>query len=435
MEVVNLSDNLTINQAGHLQIGGVDALELALKYGTPVIAYDTGYIKKEIASFKEAFIKAGLKYRVVYASKAFSSLAMYRLIAQAGVGCDVVSGGELYAALKGGMAPEMIEFHGNNKTLAELEFAVEQNIGCIVVDNFHEIELLQAICLKLNKTVRVCLRVAPGIEAETHKYIATGQSNSKFGFDLDSGQAQKALLQLLKTACFEVIGVHCHIGSQIFAVAGFQMAAAKMITVLKEWQDKYSFKARVLNLGGGFGIKYNDQDHPLNPAEFVTAIIETVQLEARKNGLDLPEIWVEPGRSLVGEAGTTLYQVGSTKTVPGVCNFIAVDGGMGDNIRPALYGAKYAAFLAKNPTAPAIQTATIVGKYCESGDVVVEQQRLPKVQAGDVLAVTATGAYGYSMASNYNRNGRPPVVFCEEGHTKLVLRRESYADMLSLEVK
>ncbi|HIW89219.1 MAG TPA: diaminopimelate decarboxylase [Candidatus Ligilactobacillus excrementipullorum] len=429
-----MSKESTSKTEEQLQVGGVNALKLAANYGTPLIAYDVGAIKQQIQSFREAFIRAGIKYRIVYASKAFSSLAMYRLLANEGVGCDVVSGGELYAALRGGISPTMIEFHGNNKTPAELAEAISQGIGCIVVDNFYEIELLEKICEAQQRTVKVSLRVAPGIEAETHQYIATGQSNSKFGFDLDSGQADQALKQLLHSKYLQVIGVHCHIGSQIFAIAGFQMAAAKMIDVLQRWQEKYAFEAQILNLGGGFGIKYTTADQPLKPAEFVSAIITTVQQEAQKKHLQLPEIWIEPGRSLVGEAGTTLYTVGSTKTVPGICNFVAVDGGMGDNIRPALYGAQYSAYLAKNLQEKATQVATIVGKYCESGDVLVKQQKLPAVQAGDVLAITSTGAYGYSMASNYNRNGRPPVVFCESGHDKLVLKRETYADMLSLEV-
>lgn len=429
-----MSKESTNKTEEQLQVGGVNALKLAANYGTPLIAYDVGAIKQQIQSFREAFIRAGIKYRIVYASKAFSSLAMYRLLANEGVGCDVVSGGELYAALRGGISPAMIEFHGNNKTPAELAEAISQGIGCIVVDNFYEIELLEKICEAQQRTVKVSLRVAPGIEAETHQYIATGQSNSKFGFDLDSGQAEQALKQLLHSKYLQVIGVHCHIGSQIFAIAGFQMAAAKMIDVLQRWQEKYAFEAQILNLGGGFGIKYITADQPLKPAEFVSAIITTVQQEAQKKHLQLPEIWIEPGRSLVGEAGTTLYTVGSTKTVPGICNFVAVDGGMGDNIRPALYGAQYSAYLAKNLQEKATQVATIVGKYCESGDVLVKQQKLPAVQAGDVLAITSTGAYGYSMASNYNRNGRPPVVFCESGHDKLVLKRETYADMLSLEV-
>lgn len=431
----DLSGKSTKKAVQQLQVGGVDTLKLAAHYGTPLIAYDVGMIKQQIQSFKEAFIRAGIKYRIIYASKAFSSLAMYRLLANEGLGCDVVSGGELYAALKGGLDPRMIEFHGNNKTPTELVEAISHGIGCIVVDNFYEIELLENICQAQQQTVKVSLRVAPGIEAETHQYISTGQSNSKFGFDLDSGQAEQALKQLLHSKYLQVIGVHCHIGSQIFALAGFQMAATKMISILHDWQQKYDFEAQILNLGGGFGIKYTEQDQPLEPAEFVSAIIATVQRESQEKKVALPEIWIEPGRSLVGEAGTTLYTVGSTKTVPGVCNFVAVDGGMGDNIRPALYGAKYRAYLAKNPLAEQTQVATIVGKYCESGDVLVKQQQLPAVQAGDILAVTATGAYGYSMASNYNRNGRPPVVFCETGHDKLVLKRETYAEMLSLEVE
>ncbi|GBG95087.1 diaminopimelate decarboxylase [Ligilactobacillus salitolerans] len=423
-----------VHNNGQLKIGGVPALNLAEKYGTPLIAYDVSAIKQQIASFKKGLANYPAGGRIIYASKAFSALAMYRLAAKEDIGCDVVSGGELYAALAGGMDPEMIEFHGNNKLPEELEYAVKQKIGCIVVDNFHEIELLDKILAAHHTTAKVALRVAPGIEAETHKYIATGQSNSKFGFDLDSGQAQQALKALLDSPHFDVIGLHCHIGSQIFNAEGFEMAAVKMVKLMKRWSEEFGFSARILNLGGGFGIHYTESDQPLKPEIIVASLSQTVQTEIQKAGLELPELWVEPGRSLVGEAGTTLYTVGSTKKVPGLCNFVAVDGGMGDNIRPALYGAAYTALLAKDTNAPRNELATIVGKYCESGDVLVQAQMLPKFHADDILALLSTGAYGYSMASNYNRNGRPAVVFCEKAKDQLVIKRESYADMLRNEL-
>ncbi len=429
-----MPENVKISQEGHLEIGGVDALDLASQHQTPLIAYDVSEIKQQISAFRAAFEKSGLKYRIVYASKAFSSLAMYRLLAAEKLGCDVVSGGELYAALRGGMDPQMIEFHGNNKLPAELEYAVDQNIGCIVVDNFYEIDLLEKILATKKAKIRVAIRVAPGVEAQTHKYISTGQSNSKFGFDLKSGQAQKALERLLNSDLFDVVGLHCHIGSQIFGVQGFRMAAVKMIQLIKEWHERFDFVPQILNLGGGFGIQYTAQDHPLAPGEFIENISQTIKEESAKAGLAIPEIWVEPGRSLVGEAGTTLYTVGSTKKVPGLCNFIAVDGGMGDNIRPALYGAKYTALLARDPNARETQKGSVVGKYCESGDVLISDQLLPTLHAGDVLATPATGAYGYSMASTYNRNGRPAVVFCEDGDSQLVIRRETYEDMLRYEL-
>ncbi|EKW98767.1 diaminopimelate decarboxylase [Ligilactobacillus saerimneri] len=432
--MTNRLDLVDTNAAGHIAIGGVDALKLTQQYGTPLIAYDTGAIRRQIRSFQRVFEDLNIAHRVVYASKAFSSLAMYQLAAESNIGCDVVSGGELYAALKGGMRPEMIEFHGNNKLPHELEYAVDAQIGCIVVDNFQELHTLQAILADRQQTMRVMLRVAPGILAETHEYISTGQEKSKFGFDIRSGQAARALQEMLADDHLDVIGVHCHIGSQIFDVQGFIGAAKKMALLLRDWNQEFGFDAQVLNLGGGFGIKYTGEDDPLPAEEFVKTIIEVVEYKVNKYHLQMPAIWVEPGRALVGDAATTLYTIGSSKHVAGVCDYISVDGGMGDNIRPALYHAKYEALLADRPHAENTQVATVVGKYCESGDILVEDCPLPPTHPGDVLAVPATGAYGYTMASNYNRNPRPAVVFCENGESRLVIRRETYADMLRCEV-
>lgn len=432
--MTNRLDLVDTNAAGHIAIGGVDALKLTQQYGTPLIAYDTGAIRRQIRSFQRVFEDLNIAHRVVYASKAFSSLAMYQLAAESNIGCDVVSGGELYAALKGGMRPEMIEFHGNNKLPHELEYAVDAQIGCIVVDNFQELHTLQAILADRQQTMRVMLRVAPGILAETHEYISTGQEKSKFGFDIRSGQAARALQEMLADDHLDIIGVHCHIGSQIFDVQGFIGAAKKMALLLRDWNQEFGFDAQVLNLGGGFGIKYTGEDDPLPAEEFVKTIIEVVEYKVNKYHLQMPAIWVEPGRALVGDAATTLYTIGSSKHVAGVCDYISVDGGMGDNIRPALYQAKYEALLADRPHAENTQVATVVGKYCESGDILVEDCPLPPTHPGDVLAVPATGAYGYTMASNYNRNPRPAVVFCENGESRLVIRRETYADMLRCEV-
>ncbi|WP_034993213.1 diaminopimelate decarboxylase [Liquorilactobacillus vini] len=432
--MTKLADTVAINQSGHLEIGGVDSLKLVKQFGTPLIAYDVKQIKAKIKHFKQAFETAKVPFRVTYASKAFSALAMYRLVASQGLGCDVVSGGELYAALKGGMPAKMIEFHGNNKLPAELEMAVDAQIGCIVIDNFQEIDFLDEILTRKQTKIPVVLRVAPGIEAETHRYISTGQQNSKFGFDILSGQADQALQQLLANPRMKVRGVHCHIGSQIFAVNGFLMAADKMVELLKNWHDRFNFEAEILNLGGGFGTRYTNEDQPLPPEEFTTKIIQEVKKRIQAVKLPLPEIWIEPGRALAGEAATTLYTIGSRKDVEGVCHFLAVDGGMGDNIRPALYQAKYEAFLAAKPRALDEQVVTVVGKYCESGDVLVRDAALPNTHPGDILAIPSTGAYGYTMASNYNRNPRPAVVFCENGQAKLVIRRETYADLLNCDV-
>lgn len=303
-----------------------------------------------------------------------------------------------------------------------------------MVDNFQEIEFLDNILRAKKSSIAVVLRVAPGIEAETHKYISTGQENSKFGFDVHSGQAEKALKQLIENPRMNVKGVHCHIGSQIFSAKGFVMAVEKMVSLLHEWYEKYSFEAEVLNLGGGFGTRYTEQDQPLPPEVFAAKIITAVKEKINAYGLKLPAIWIEPGRSLAGEAAATLYTVGSRKDVEGVCHFVAVDGGMGDNIRPALYQAKYEAMLANKPKALQEQIVTIVGKYCESGDILVQDASLPITHPGDILAIPSTGAYGYTMASNYNRNPRPAVVFCENGTDQLIIRRETYDDMLNCDL-
>lgn len=421
------------NQHGHLEIGGVDALYLAEKYGTPLYVYDVALIRERAKSFKQAFISAGLKAQVAYASKAFSSVAMIQLAEEEGLSLDVVSGGELYTAVAAGFPAERIHFHGNNKSREELRMALEHRIGCIVVDNFYEIALLEDLC-KTGHSIDVLLRITPGVEAHTHDYITTGQEDSKFGFDLHNGQTERAIEQVLQSDHIQLLGVHCHIGSQIFDTAGFVLAAEKIFKKLDEWRDSYSFVSKVLNLGGGFGIRYTADDQPLHATEYVEKIIEAVKENASRYGFDIPEIWIEPGRSLVGDAGTTLYTVGSRKEVPGVRQYVAVDGGMNDNIRPALYQAKYEAATANRIGEAHDKTVSIAGKCCESGDMLIWDIDLPEVKEGDLLAVFCTGAYGYSMANNYNRIPRPAVVFVENGEAHLVVKRETYEDIVKLDL-
>ncbi|MFD1317388.1 diaminopimelate decarboxylase [Loigolactobacillus zhaoyuanensis] len=421
------------NQAGHLSIGGVDTLALAHEYGTPLIVYDVALIKQRIAEFKQVFEEAGVAYKVTYASKAFTAIAMYQLLAEQGVGCDVVSGGEIYTAQQAGFPLANASFHGNNKTAAELEYALTAGVGTIVLDNFHEIDLLNDILTRHEQSIDVLLRIAPGISAHTHEYIMTGQEDSKFGFDLKSGQATQAFEKVQALPRLNLRGVHCHIGSQIFETNGFEMAATAMIDLLVQWAQT-GFTAEVLNLGGGFGVRYTAADQPLAPQEYVRDIVKVVKQQAAAAKLPLPEIWIEPGRSMVAEAGTSLYTIGSRKDLPGIRHYVAVDGGMGDNIRPALYEAKYSAVLANAPEAEPVETVSIAGKYCESGDMLLWDLPLPQSQPGDVLAMFVTGAYGYSMASNYNRNPRPAVVFVENGAARLIIKRETYADMAQLDV-
>lgn len=421
-----------INQAGHLTIGGVDSLKLAKEYGTPLVVYDVSQIRNQIRAFKKVFEEEQVNYAVSYASKAFASIAMYQVANEEGAYTDVVSAGELYTAMKANFPMERISFHGNNKSKEELEMAVKNHVGKIMIDNFYEIDLLRQVLEEQDSEINVMLRITPGISAHTHQYDQTGQVDSKFGFDLKSGQADKALQEVLKNQRMHMLGIHAHIGSQIFELNGFEMAAAKLVDVAASWRKNYDYTAQVINVGGGFGIKYVQEDHPLKPEEFVKAIVKTIKDEATKHNFPLPEIDIEPGRSIVGPAGYNLYKVGSMKEIPGLVPYVAVDGGMGDNIRPALYQAKYETVLANDPQRKASQEFHVAGKYCESGDILADA-KLPSLKAGDILAMLDTGAYGYSMASNYNRNPRPAVVFAEDGKAQVVIRRESLKDLVHLD--
>lgn len=420
-----------VNSQGHLQIGGVDTIALAKLYGTPLFVYDVALIRERAQGFVETFKKLGVPAQVAYASKAFSSIAMYQLAAQEGMSIDVVSGGELYTALQAGVDAQKIHFHGNNKSLAELEMAFDAKIGCIVVDNFYEIEVLKKMATARQQIMPILLRVTPGVEAHTHDFITTGQADSKFGFDLNNGQADDAFLQTYNDAYLQLLGMHCHIGSQIFDTVAFGVAGEKLVDKMATWKEAYGFTCTVLNLGGGFGIRYTAEDQPLAPQVYVEDMIKVVQKKVNEVKLTMPEIWIEPGRSLVGDAGTSLYTVGSHKTVPDVREYIAVDGGMSDNIRPALYDAKYEAVIANKANEVATETYTVAGKLCESGDKLIEDAQLQKAQSGDILAMFCTGAYGYAMASNYNRVARPAVVFVENGQHQLVIARETYAHIIA----
>lgn len=422
-----------INEKGHLTIGGVDTVELAQKYGTPLVVYDVEQIRNQIRAFKKVFEKEKVAYAVSYASKAFACIAMYQVANEEGAYTDVVSAGELYTALKANFPTERISFHGNNKSFFEIEMAVKNHVGKIIIDNFHEIKLLDKVLREQDAKINVMLRITPGISAHTHEYDQTGQVDSKFGFDLESGQADLALEQVLANSRMNMVGIHAHIGSQIFELNGFEMAAKKLMEVAENWRSQYGYTAKVINVGGGFGIKYTAEDNPLKPEEFVQAIVETIKKEAKEATFPVPEIDIEPGRSIVGPAGYNLYTTGSRKVVPGYRLYVTVDGGMGDNIRPALYGAKYETVLATDPKAPLTEHVRIAGKYCESGDILAEDQALPATKSGSLLAMLDTGAYGYSMASNYNRNPRPAVVFVENCKAKLVIKRESLEDLVHLD--
>lgn len=423
-----LVGTMAVGENGHLYIGGCDTTDLAAEYGTPLFVYDEQLLRHTIRSYHNAFRKTGASYRVTYASKAFCTIAMCQLAAEEDCAIDVVSGGELYTALAAGVDPSGIYMHGNNKTEDELEYAVSSGIGAVVVDNFHEIELLGRVAERHSQTVDVMLRISPGVEAHTHEHISTGQQDSKFGFDLALGQAEKALRLVAGNPRFRCIGLHVHIGSQIFDTLGFTISVERLLD-LYALGTQLGLPLCVLNLGGGFGIRYTDEDDPEPVDRLISEVVDTVRSHFANRGLDEPSIWIEPGRSIAGPAGTTLYRAGSKKQIPGVRNYVAIDGGMTDNPRFALYGAKYEALVANRATAVSEGAWTIAGKCCESGDLVVRDAALAPPETGDVIAIFATGAYNYSMASHYNRIPHPAVVFVRDGEVKLVVERETWADV------
>jgi diaminopimelate decarboxylase len=423
-----------INSNGHLEIGGCDVTDLAKEFGTPLYIVDEQLVRQRAREFMDAFRSTGLRHQVAYASKAFCVMAMCRIAEEEGMSLDVVSDGELYTALQAGFPAERIHFHGNNKTPDEIIMALDANIGCFVVDNFIELQLLNALAGDKGKRVNVLLRITPGVEAHTHEYISTGQQDSKFGFDLGNGTAFRAVEAALSQPNIKLLGVHSHIGSQIFEVEGFRMAVEKVAAFAIEVRDRLSETFSVINLGGGFGIRYVEGDTPLPVGQYVRAIADAIQSSCAAASYPLPEIWIEPGRSIVGDAGTTLYTVGTSKDIPGVRKYIAVDGGMTDNPRPALYESKYDAILANRANEPLAELVSVAGKACESGDMLIWDLNLPKVESGDLLAVFCTGAYNYAMASNYNRIRRPAVVFVKDGKADLVVARETHRDIVGNDI-
>lgn len=426
-----------INQKGNFCVGGADVTELAEKYGTPLYVYDENVIRSSIRAFKksmeENYDGNGM---VLYASKAFSCKEIYRIAQSEGIGADVVSAGELYTALSAGFLPENIFFHGNNKTQEEIEFAVKNNVGCFVVDNISELELLNTIALQHNKKVRIMFRIKPGIDAHTHDFIRTGQIDSKFGFALETGEAKQAVLQALsgEYPAVELIGLHCHIGSQIFEVEPFCLAAEVMLDFMIEIKNETGVSLGELNLGGGFGIKYTQEDSPRPYGEYMGSVSEAIKLKCSAAGFSIPKIYIEPGRSIAANAGTTIYKVGAVKNIPNIRTYVSIDGGMVDNPRYILYRSKYDLLIANKALQPKSEVVTVAGKCCESGDLIQENVKLQPVEVGDILAVTATGAYNYSMASNYNRICRPAAVMVKDGQARLIIKRETFEDLVRNDV-
>ncbi len=429
MFIMKLHGTMEINAKGHLSIGGFDTAELASIYKTPLYVMDEQHIRDICRKYRDAFGKHE-NTEVIYASKAFLNMAMVKIIQQEKLGLDVVSAGELYTALEAGFPADKIYFHGNNKSREEIILGINKKIGRFVADNLYELELLNEEAKKANSKIKILLRIQPGIEAHTHEYIKTGQIDSKFGLAIATGQAMEAVKKAIECENLELRGIHCHIGSQIFEIESFRHAAEVMMNFIRSVKDETGIKLMELNLGGGFGIYYKDGDVPASIEGFADIIMGTVKEKARKYGLIVPKVIVEPGRSIVGTAGTTLYTIGSIKHIPGVRTYVAVDGGMADNPRPALYQAVYEAMLANKATEKSSEKVSITGKCCESGDMLIWDIMLPAVESGDILAVSSTGAYNYSMSSNYNRLPRPAVVLVCDGQADVIVKRETYEDII-----
>ena len=426
-----VSENLSVGKNGHLNIGGVDTVEIAKEYGTPVYVMDEDLIRKNCRDFRESIEKFyGGKGLVCYASKAFACKEMYRVVESEGCGADVVSGGEIYTAVKAGVSPEKLVFHGNNKTDEEIEMALEYNIGRIVVDNIYELKKIDTLAKSQNKTANIMLRIKPGIDAHTHNFIKTGQIDSKFGFALETGEAFEAVKLAITHPNLNLRGLHCHIGSQILETEPFCAAAEVMIGFIAKIKNELGHEIDDLNLGGGFGICYTEADDPKPYASFMEAVSKVVHSKCEELGVKLPFILIEPGRSIAGPAGITLYTVGAKKVIPNIRTYVSIDGGMCDNPRYILYQSEYDALVAHKADKPKDTKVTIAGKCCESGDLIGENMPLQDVEAGDIIAVCATGAYNYSMSSNYNRLQKPPVVFVKDGKTRVVVKRETLEDLI-----
>jgi diaminopimelate decarboxylase len=427
---MNLPGTICINEQGHLQVGDCDVVELARTFGTPLYIYDEMGIRQKCREYHRALAVNYQDYKVLYASKAFSSLAICRLMEQEGLGLDVVSGGELYTALAADFPPEKIYFHGNNKSIEELNLALSAGVGYIVVDNPWELENLAQLAAGRKTRVKILLRLTPGIETHTHHYIQTGQLDSKFGISLSGGAAMEVVKRALALPEIELVGIHCHIGSQVFNSASFRFAAERMIDFMAAVKEETGHQLTVLNLGGGLGISYTENDQPDPIDTYIEGIAATVKEACANYNLPLPTLVVEPGRSLVGEAGIAVYRVGTVKEIHGVRTYASVDGGMADNPRPALYQARYQALVANKANAPREQTYTIAGKCCESGDILIQDIELPRLVPGDLIAVLSSGAYQYAMASNYNRLPRPAVITVAQGRAEIIVRRETYSDLI-----
>lgn len=431
MNYQKISDCLGANTQGHLTVSGCDTVALAAEYGTPVYILSEDKIRDTCRRYKHSFeTHYQSNGTAIYASKAFCCKEMLRVVTDEGLDVEIVSGGELYTALAAGVDAAKLHFQGNNKSPAELELAVKSGIGDIVVDNLTELHHLEAIGKKLGVVQKISMRIKPGIDAHTHAFIRTGQIDSKFGFALETGEALEAAREAVCSENVELIGLHCHIASQVFEKRPFVLAAEVMLNFFAKIKAELGKELTHLNLGGGFGVRYKEDDNAVPYEDYMADVSAAVHETCGKLGLSIPKIYIEPGRSIVAEAGVTLYTVGDIKAIPDIRTYVAIDGGMYENPRYALYQADYTCLIANKADRDVDTEVTVAGKCCESGDLIQENTMIQKPEVGDILAVLCTGAYNYSMASNYNRNPRPAVVMVKNGESRVIVRGETYEDLL-----
>ncbi len=428
---MHLLGNMDISDQGILQIGNVSALELTKKFGTPLLVLDEEEIEERAIAYKEALKEyyPG-DFQILYASKAFANRTLFKMMESQGFGLDIVSGGELYRAQKADFPAGKIYFHGNNKTPEEIDKALASKIGGFFVDNFQEASLLNRKAAEFNQRVEVMIRIKPGISAHTHEYMMTGQLHSKFGVGIENGRAYNLIEEILDYDNLQLTGLHAHIGSQIYETEAFEKLADIIFTFMDDVRDKMNMKFSRINLGGGLGIKQAEKDPEMSITDFIALLCEKINRQAEKFNYPLPELILEPGRSIIGTAGTTLYTVGNIKKVDESKKYISINGGMTDNIRPSLYDAEYSAFLANKADTSPEEVVTVAGKCCETGDILIEDIELPVAEPGDVLAVPATGAYTYALANNYNEIPRPAVVLVKNGESRVIEQRETYEDLI-----
>jgi len=423
-----------VNDDGHLVIAGCDAVELAREFGTPLYVFDEETLRHQCRQFRSEFRSRHADSGVSYAAKAYLGRALAALLAEEEMALEVVSGGELAIARSVGFPPQRISFHGNNKSEEELREALDYGIGRVVVDNLYELELLNRVALDVGKRQPILLRLSPNVDPHTHRHTTTGVLDSKFGFPIVTGQAEAAVKQGLSVPAVELVGLHFHLGSPIPHMEPYQEAIQVVTAFAAQMGERHGFRLGELSPGGGFAIQYLEDTPAPSPAEYAAAIVSALTDACRARSLPLPRLVVEPGRAIVGQACVALYTVGASKEIPGVRTYVAVDGGMGDNIRPALYGARYSALVANKVGESEQQRVTIAGKFCESGDVLVRDADLPRLEAGDLLALAAAGAYCLPMASNYNAFLRPAIVMVKDGAARLIRRRETYGDLMRCDV-